>query len=486
MSPAPTCSAPPSLRKARIVLVVATLASPAARAAEPEVVADAAASSPASAGSWTADFWLTQEYRYRSAGSATVSTASPLGAPAPSPVADQDLRLTVDGSIVGLRERAVATLSAAVWFDVDGHTPRGEADLFGDSQDFTQPLAVVYALTAEWRRSRPVERIALGRQQALHGLPVTFDGGALDLRFWERRLSCFGYGGRTVHFFEAEAGFFENWLAGGGVGLRLGQHVQVEADSRYLHETILSAAAAPGPRVNTNSYGLSVTGRWDELQGKLFARGMNHSFSHLGGSAHLQLPSAGLGMDGHATVQLVPLGEIAESEAPFYSMLGNSLPHLRARLEAWKDLRLGEQVGLALAVGTRLRQLLRDQPTRFNRNMNVLYLRGDLNDLGRKGVFASVTAEWNLPTQTGDATSFLTVGGALGYASRRLRAEAGSFYQRFKINYYRDVEELQHARTVYALAGYRVLPRVELRGRYVLEIVDRTLHAAYLTLREDF
>lgn len=482
---APTCFAPSRLRRARTFLVAIALASPAV-AAEPPLVAKPATAGVGAAGSWIADFWLTQEYRYRSAGSAAVSSASPLGAPAPSPTADQDLRLTVDGSVVGLRERAAATLSAALWFDVDGHRPRGQPDLFGDSQGFAQPLAVVYALTAEWRRSRPVERIAFGRQQALHGLPVTFDGGALDLRFWERRLSCFGYGGRTVHFFEAEAGFFENWLAGGGVGLRLGKHVQVEADSRYLHETILGAGATPGPRVDTNSYGVAVTGRWDELQGKLFARGMNRSFSHLGAVGHLQLPSAGLGVDGQATVQLVPLGEIAESEAPFYSMLGNSLPHVRARLETWKDFRLGERGSLALAFGTRLRQLLRDQPTRFNRNMNVLYLRGDLNDLGRKGLFVSVTAEWNLPTQAGDGTSFFTVGGAAGYLSRKLRGEAGTYYQRFKINYYRDVEELQHARTVYALAGYRVLPRVELRGRYVVEIVDRTIHAAYLTLREDF
>jgi hypothetical protein len=456
---------------------------PSAASAEVPLVPQSAGASSG----WSADLWLTQEYRYRTAGSAEATSASPLGvSAAENPIADQDLRLTLDGSVVGLRERLAGTVSAAFWFDLDGHVPRGEPDLFGDSQGLAQPLTVVYALTAEWRRSRPLERLAIGRQQALHGLPVTFDGGALDLRFWERRLSLFGFGGRTVHFFEAQTGFFENWLAGGGAGLRLGERLQLEVDSRYLHELILGTGGDPGPQVNTNSYGVTLMGRWDELQGKLFARGMNRDFSHLGGVFHLQVPHAALGVDGQATVQLIPLGEIAESEAPYYSMLGNSLPHLRARLEAWKDFRVGAKGSLAVAVGTRLRQLLHDQPTRFNRNMSALYLRGDLNDLGRKGVFASLAAEWNLPTQAGDSTNFITVGGAAGYMARKGRAEAGTYYQRFKINYYRDVEELQDARTVYAMAAYRVFPQVEIRGRYVLEIVDRAVHAAYLTLREDF
>jgi hypothetical protein len=66
------------------------------------------------------------------------------------------------------------------------------------------------------------------------------------------------------------------------------------------------------------------------------------------------------------------------------------------------------------------------------------------------------------------------------------KVEAGTYYQQFKINYYRDVEELTSARTVYAMASWRVLPRLEVRGRYILEIVDRAIHSAFLTLREDF
>jgi hypothetical protein len=434
---------------------------------------------------WSADVSLTQEYRYRSAGSADAVATGPLeGGPAPRPKSDHDLRLTLDGTVTGLNDRVLGTVSAALWRDLDSHVPQGDADLFGDSQDLAQPLFVLYTLTAELRRTSPIDRLALGRQQSTHGLPVTFDGGALDLRFLERRLSFFTYGGRTVHFFETVPGLLENWLFGGGAGFRITPHTQVELDSRYLHETLPDARGVLGKRVDTNTYGLTLAGRWDDVSGKLFTRGMNRSLSHVGGVFHMQVPSVTMGVDGQATAQLVPLGEIAESESPYYAMMGNSRPHVRARLETWKDFVLGKRGTLALAVGGRARQLLRDDPSRFNRNTNLVYARLDLKDLPWTGAFVSATAEWNLPTY--DDSSFFSVGGSAGYLSPRNRFEAGTYYQRFKINYYRDVEELTAARTVYAMASWRVLPRLEVRGRYVLEIVDRAIHAAYLTLREDF
>jgi hypothetical protein len=395
------------------------------------------------------------------------------------------LRLTVDGTVTGLNDRMVGTLSAALWIDLDGHVPRGAPDYFGDSQDLAQPLFVIYALSAEWRRTAAVDHLVVGRQPATHGLPVTFDGGSLDLRFLERRLSLFGYGGRTVHFFETLPGLLENWLVGGGAGLRLTPGLQLEADSRYLHENIENAAGDSTKPVATNSYGLTLTGRSDTLSGKLFARGMNRTFSHVGGMFRLQVPTAELGIDGQAVAQLATLGDIAESENPYYALLGKSLPHVRARLETWKDFHLGPKSSLTVAVGTRVRQLLHDEATRFNRAINVAYLRVDLDNLPWKGAFASVTADWNLPSGAPDNASYFTLGGAAGYASRASKIEAGSYFQRFKINYYREVEELTDARTVYAAAAYRLIPQIEIRARYVLEVVDRSIHTAYLTLRED-
>jgi hypothetical protein len=166
-------------------------------------------------------------------------------------------------------------------------------------------------------------------------------------------------------------------------------------------------------------------------------------------------------------------------------VLGNSLPFLRARLETWKDFAFDEGGALTVAVGTRFRQLLHDQPTRFNRNMNALYARIDLNDNPFKGAFASASVDWNMPTQADDPTRLFTVGGSAGYNARTAKAEVGTYFQRFKINYYRDVEELTDVRTLYVMGSYRVLSHLEVRARYLLEVVDRTIQSAFLTLRED-
>jgi hypothetical protein len=433
---------------------------------------------------WLPSLSTTQEYRWRSAGAAHYPADSPLGDAGTGAVKDQDLRLTLDGSLISPNGHFVGTLSAALWVDLDGRNPQGQ-DVFGDARGLDRYLAVIYTASAEWQHVGPVARFAVGRLQSSHGLPVTFDGGALSVHAFERRLTLFGFGGRTVHFFETLPGFWENWLISGGASLRLSDSVRVEADSRYLHETVLAAGGLPSARVNTNSYGVTVMGHGDEIRGQMFARGINRSFSHVGGNFHLQMSRAGVGVAGQVAAQLVSLGEIAESENPYFSMLGLSLPHLRARLETWKDVALGDEGALVIAVGTRIRQLLYDQPARFNRNTSAVYLRMDLNDLLHAGTFVSASAEWNMPTQPDDPTRFFTAGGSLGYASRTARIETGSYFQRFKINYYRDVEELEDARTAYVAASYRLRSQIEIRGRYVAEIVDRTIHSLYLTLRED-
>jgi hypothetical protein len=82
--------------------------------------------------------------------------------------------------------------------------------------------------------------------------------------------------------------------------------------------------------------------------------------------------------------------------------------------------------------------------------------------------------------------SFLALGGSAGYSVRRIKVEAGTYYQRWKVNYYRDVEELQNARTVFGTVAVRALPWLEVRARYTAEIVDRTIQSVFLSLREDF
>jgi hypothetical protein len=132
-----------------------------------------------------------------------------------------------------------------------------------------------------------------------------------------------------------------------------------------------------------------------------------------------------------------------------------------------------------------VRQLLRGTEGPFNRNFGGIYFQSELNDLAVKGLFATGILEWNYVPWSVSRDSFLALGGSAGYSVRRIKVEAGTYYQRWKVNYYRDVEELQNARTVYASAGVRALPWLELRARYTLEIVDRYIQSAFFSIRED-
>jgi hypothetical protein len=302
---------------------------------------------------------------------------------------------------------------------------------------------------------------------------------------WERRLSLFGYAGRTIHFFESQPGLFENWVTCVGAGYRPSQNLRLEFDSRFEHDSILAQDQQERVWVYAHSYGLTLSMRREESWAKLFVRGLDRSASHAGGALRLVFSSIALGVDAQVNAQLRTLGEISENENPFFSLLGPSLPNLRTRLEVWKEIGLGQTTTLNLRAGWRMRQLLSGVESPFNRNFGGVYFQTELNDLAVKGLFAVGILEWNYVPWSLTNDSFLALGGSAGYSTRRVKVEAGTYYQRWKVNYYRDVEELQDARTVYASAGVRVLPWLEVRARYTLEIVDRYIHSAFFSLRED-
>jgi hypothetical protein len=438
---------------------------------------------------WSGELSLVQEYRVREAPSVSVDPSGVLQAPpAANPRTDHDLRLMLDGQGRGYHERLQGQISAALWWDIDGHVPisqPNQTDLFGEISDYRQPLIVVYALSAEWRRSLPLEYLRLGRQVSEHGLPMTFDGGSLGLRLWERQLSLFGYAGRTVHFFEAQPGLFENWVTCAGAVYRPDEHYRIEADTRFEHDSVLTQNARETVWIYANSYGLTASTRFDDNWGKLFVRGLNRSPSHAGGAMHLFFSSLAAGIDAQASAQLRTLGEISENESPFYTLLGPSLPNLRTRLELWKEFALGQITTLNLRAGWHVRQLLHGAEGPFNRNSGGIYFQTELNNLGVKGLFATGILEWNYIPWSLRNDSFLALGGSAGYSTRRVKFETGTYYQRWKLNYYRDVEELQNARTVFGSLAVRPVPWLEVRARYNLEIVDRYIQSAFLSFRED-
>jgi hypothetical protein len=436
--------------------------------------------------SWRVDASLVEEYRLRIAHGALPATG-PLGvAPAADQKVDHVARAVADAQLAGADDHFLGVLSAALWWDLDGAPPRGTPNLFASQYDGSQPWWDVYTLSAEWHDAGALEYIRLGRQATEHGLPLTFDGASFGVRPAGPLLSLFGFGGRTVHFFETGAGSFENWVGSVGATLRPTQQLRIELDSRLMREEVLDRDHSTRDRVTNHALGLSGFWRSDTLYAKAYARALDQRFSHAGGALQLDFPSVGVGVDGRLDAQLVTLGELVESENPYYSLLGPSLPHVRFRLESWKELPLGEETKLSLYLGWKGRQLLHDRERAYNRNMGGLYFRPRLDDLVQKGIFVEGTAEYDyVPRIAGDQWS-LALGGAAGYTGKTVRTEVGTVYQRFRINYYERAEELLNTRTVYGLVGYRVMPWLELRARYEFDILDRYLESFFFSARQDF
>lgn len=453
----------------------------------PESTATAAPAPPAPdpSSGWTTGVSLLEEYRLRRA-SRALTEPGPLGeAAAVDDQLDHRLRLHADAQADGLDERFRARFSGALWWDLNG-TPGGATpDLFAAPYDDSRLWVAPYALFAEWHDAGVLDHARVGRQDTEHGLPLTFDGASLGLRPLGRELLLFAFGGQTVHYFQTQPGFFESWVAAAGAAVRPLPTLQLELDGRLLRERVDDPVDAAG-ELTTASYGLTASTRTELVTAKLAARGLDERPSHVTGAMQLYVPSAGLGATADLAAQLVTLDEVAESENPYYALLGPSLPHARYRFELFHELELGrEGVTWTNLLGWRGRQVVGHEAAPFNRNFGAAYLWSRVDDLGLPGLFLGATVEYNyVPTSRGEPW-LIALGGSAGYFGKALRAELGTDYQRYKINYYQQAEELHDARTVFGALGYRLTGALELRGRYELEIVDRYLESFYLTARQD-
>jgi hypothetical protein len=438
------------------------------------------------ASDWTADFSFLEEYRLRIASHA-LPTTGPLGEPLrTNQQTDQHLRLLGDGQISGVNDHFRAIASGALWWDLDGGSAPGAASLFATQYDNANPWIAAYTLSAEWRNQGALDHARVGRQPSEHGMPITFDGGSFGVRVLDRRLLIFAFGGRTVHFFETKPGLFENWVGSTGAVFRPTLGTAIEFDARAISEQTLDAERARRSRITNGSYGLSALLRSDSLYAKAFARGIDSRASHLGGAFQYVDEGLGLGFDARVHAQLVTLSEVVESENPFYSLLGPSLPNLRFRVESWKDFSIGRRENLGLHLGWRGRQVLGEPEQQFNRNTGGIYFNARIDDLIERGLFVAGTAEANYVPRAITREWLLAFGGSAGYSGTSVKTEVGTYFQQFKINYYQQAEELHNSRTVYGSIAYRVATWLELRARYEMDIFDRYLQSFFFAARQDF
>ncbi len=418
-------------------------------------------------------FNVIEEYRFRMVGEG--STDGLYG----DSEQDHDLRLFGAGGWRDHKDRFLTTASMGMWFDLDGVHDGEPSNLASIYDDVVR--VDIYSAYAEYHSRKWLREIRLGRQNAAYGIPVTFDG--LHARFRPvGMLDIFLFGGHTAHFFDVGDEEFDDWIGSGGVTLRPLDGLRIDLDYRFNMEDI---GAQEG--WIDHSYGGMV---WYNpvpwLYVKANGRGIDDEFSHVGFRARLQFDRIHMGGRLGADSQLVTMRELNERDNPFFSILGESLPHTRWEAALWKAFPAGDAGTYTLEGGLQHRVVHEDE-TAFNRDHGKAYLMFTAEDMGVAGPFVQAAAEVHFAKITGDDgdEGMITAGGAAGYKNQWLRAEVGSWYQRFKYNYYRDVAEIEDVRTVFGAVTWKALDWLSVRARYQYEnLEDRDMHTVFFTLTQ--
>jgi hypothetical protein len=389
-----------------------------------------------------------------------------------------------------------------LWADLDGNYPQGDysgfASPYDESQVYGLPMWIdLYSLYAEYHSRDLFALGRVGRQVSEHGPLVTFDGGTVELALAKRYLDFFAFGGRTVHFFELEGNFFEDWMASGGFTIRPLRELRIELDYRFTKDALTPVdELADRHAVTDHTYGLTAWyrgGEWLYLKG--YFRGINDTAGLTGGAATAEWSALELGLDLNADAQLVTLGEINEAQDPFHAVLGDSLPHVRVNADLWKAFTTGAGTyTIHGGWGGRFLTAADDTATEFNRDYGRAYLWFQAVDIGVDGPFAGIIGELNYTHRRDETTetteeddeNMYSIGGSIGYDREPLRVELGSYFQRFKYDYFVDVKELQSVRTYFGEVAYQPLDWLSAGLRYEYERFDRQVHTVMLTLTQRY
>jgi opacity protein-like surface antigen len=396
---------------------------------------------------------------------------------------DQDLSLFLDGGTVDPTDRFAADLSLGVWWDLDGTGDSGGTSTFSSPYD-TGDSAVwldVHKLSAEYRDSKTLKLARAGRQVSEYGQIFTFDGATLVLKPWAPYLQVYLFGGRSVHFFEIDQKIFEDLFVTGGVEIRPTKDVRLDLDYRFAKEDTTEEED-----LHENTVGFKGWFRhddWLDLQGSM--RVLNGEAAFVGGAARFDWAKRGIGAELSARVQLVTLRELTEVEDPYYSILGESLPHVRFDAHVWKQF--STEAGIYMIdLGFEGRQLTADDPTPFNRNFSRAYGLATGRDIFLKGLFLSLVLDWGATDLSSDSDGDWALGGSVGYESKAFRAEVGTYYQQFNYDYYLDVEEKTNVRTLFGDVRKELRQWLSIYGRYEFERFDRDIHTATMGLTQKF
>lgn len=491
-------------RRSRAVLVAAlvaaglavagggpALAETAGEVAAPDTAALTGLTASGEPGAWSFHFDALEEYRFRGATAVGPRGSGDLATEGLPTEYDHDVRLLLQSVVRDPEDAFSADLSLALWADLDGRPRSGSSDellsMF-DAQDYV--WFDVYSLAAQYQTDGVLALVRGGRQTSQFGPATVFDGAHVGLRALKPYLEFFAFGGRTVHFFEVDTDIFEDWIGSGGVVIRPLKGLRFELDYRFLREdaTVSLDAAVPREELTEHNYGLTAWYRpldWLYLKG--WVRGIDDEVAEAGGMATFEWVEQEAGLTLMAEGQPATLRALTEQEDPFFAILGESLPHVRARADVWKAFTTGAGV-YAVHLGWNGRILTEDDATPFNRDFGRAYLLATAEDIGVRGPFASLALEYHY-THADDfgEDGLFAVGGSVGWDREPVRAEVSTYYQRFKYDYFRDAQEVTDVRTVAADVRYRPWQFLSIRARYELELrSDRDVHTASLMLGQSW
>lgn len=447
---------------------------------------------------WYFRFDALEQYRFRYSTAPKVNPAITLMAGdsdrAPGAETDHDLRLMLSSTLSESEDHFVVDISMGLWADVDGNYPdraySGFASPYDQSPTYGTPLWLdLYTLYGEYHSREVFALGRVGRQVSDHGPLVSFDGATVELALSKPFLDFFAFGGRSVHFFEVDADYFEDWLASGGFVIRPTRELRIEVDYRFQKEDITPVDSIDSREaIMDHSYGVAAWYRFsDWLYLKGYFRGINDAPALAGGAASTEWIEQEVGLDLSADAQLVTLREINEKQDPFYAVLGQSLPHIKLNVDLWKAFTT-DMGTYTLHGGWGGRLLTVDQATEFNRDYGRAYLWFQAVDIGVAGPFASLVGDFNYTHKAThlDRENAFSIGGSVGWDKEPLKAEIGTYYQRYKYTYYADVNELENVRTYFGEVAYRPLKWLSAGLRYEFEVYDRQVHTAMLTLTQRY
>jgi hypothetical protein len=401
---------------------------------------------------------------------------------------DHDLRLFLSGQLSESTDRFCGDFSVALWHDLNGVPAAGVPSSFAsvngrDGSKLGRDRYDVYSLYAEYHSTDLWALVRGGRQTSEYGRPTTFDGATAKLNVIKTYLDLAFFGGRTVHFFETSHGLFESWLASAAVVIRPVAPLRIETDYRYSVEDATVREA-----IRDNSYNLAI---WyqaaDDVQVKAYARGINDAISNSGASAKVEWARWLLGVNADIDSQLVTLHQLNESDNSYFEVLGESLPYLRLNVDIWKKIETGFGV-YGAELGWQQRIVIDHRPTQFNRSFGRTYLQLEADDIGFQGTFLNCVIEYNYTFwNPGFAdNTLIAIGGSVGYDKKPIKATIGSYYYRYKYDYYIDIREYADVRSYFGEIRYDPYKWLSGRLSYTFEQFDRNIHVVTLTVVETF